>query len=191
VYKGIEFQAHAHLYYLPQKIAEDPKLCSNTRINNIKKQLEELEDKIISRTKQSISPEEQNMGKLIQCLPSDAKNINDTSSCFFNIIQDICQKADLTKMIYTLPIASAHQRRQDIAREKILPGIVSQRYFELSLIQKFCIRYKSDFSDRERVVQCDFDDLNKANLSPPKKMSHRRKDGSKVIESSNKYFQFF
>jgi hypothetical protein len=72
VYKGIEFQAHAHLYYLPQKIAEDPKLCSNTRINNIKKQLEEFEDKIISRTKQSISPEEQNMGKLIQCLPSDA-----------------------------------------------------------------------------------------------------------------------
>ena len=90
VYKGIEFQAHAHLYYLLQKIAEDPKLCSNTRINNIKKQLEEFEDKIISRTKQSISPEDQDMGKLIQRLPSDAKIINDTSSCFFNIIQDIC-----------------------------------------------------------------------------------------------------
>jgi len=99
IFKGMEFKKHAALYHTIQRTIKDPKHNFLNRVQDIKRQLEEFEREIISRTKNSIGPEDQANGKLIQRIPSDAQMINDLSVQFFNLIHDICRQVNLSKMV--------------------------------------------------------------------------------------------
>jgi hypothetical protein len=124
VFKGMEFQKHA-LYHTVQRTIKDPKHNFLNRVQDIKHQLEDFEREIISRTKNSISPEDQANGKLIQHIPSDAQMINDSPIQFFNLIYEICRQMNLSKMVPVLSRANIYEKKHKIATEKVMPGIAS------------------------------------------------------------------
>jgi hypothetical protein len=125
VFKGKEFQDYALLYHHLQRTALDPKLKFLENVEKIKSNLEELEVQIVNPTKLNINTEEQNKGKLIQRLPSDAQAINDLSSCFFAIIHEICRHTNLTSMVPIVPHASIQTNSQAVITEKMMPGVAS------------------------------------------------------------------
>jgi len=123
VFKGSDFKHHESLYHKIQDTTKKEEF--KQRIMEIKKDLENLEMDIINRTRLTITPEDQAAGKLITRHPKDARRLNDASSEFFKLIQDVCRAVDLTAMVPIVPAASLHKQRQAIRKEKILPGIAS------------------------------------------------------------------
>jgi hypothetical protein len=99
VYKGLEFQDHANLYHQLQKITNGPQLNFLQRVTNVKEQLQTLEQSVIKRTQESITRADQDTGKLISRLPSDATTLNMASRRFFKVIGDICTHAGLSKLV--------------------------------------------------------------------------------------------
>jgi len=125
VFKGAEYRSHAKLLNLLQEICEDPQYKILDQITTVKNQLESLENEIINRTKQDISPEDQIHGKLIQRIPLDAQRLNDASHRFFEIIYDICRHARLSRRVPIINNMANQTKRQDIISEKIIPGIAA------------------------------------------------------------------
>jgi hypothetical protein len=120
----MEFQKHAALYHTIQRTIKNPKHNFWIRVQDIKHQLEDCERKIISRTKNSISLEDQANGKLIQCVPLDPQMINNSSIQFFNLIYEICSQMNLSKMVPVLCRANICER-DTILQQKKLPGMTS------------------------------------------------------------------
>jgi hypothetical protein len=80
------------------------------------------------RTKLTITPEEQKIGKLVQHLPEDAMCINYESLQIFDIIRDICRKVHLASMVPILPASSLVKKKNAIAinKKRISSLIVTQ-----------------------------------------------------------------
>ena len=125
IYQGADFQNQASLYQDLQAITNDPDNNFMTRIIDIDSKLEDLENAIILRTKQSITPEEQRDGKLISRTIEDATAFNAASGEFFQLINDICRKADLASNVPILPASSIAAKKNDIISGKTIPGVTS------------------------------------------------------------------
>jgi hypothetical protein len=125
VFKGADFKIQSSLYKNIQDIVKNPDTNYVSRITTIEKSLKKLEEDIITRTKASITMEEQLQGKLIQRYPLDAENINRASHEFFTIINDICRDANLARRVPIVQRASVLKARKKLASETIMPGITS------------------------------------------------------------------
>jgi hypothetical protein len=123
VFKGADFKIQSSLYKNIQDMVKNPDTNYLSRITTIKKSLKKLEEDIITRTKASITMEEQLQGKLIQRYPMDAKSINRASHEFFTIINDICRDANLARRVPIVQQASVLKARKKLANETIMPGI--------------------------------------------------------------------
>jgi hypothetical protein len=124
IYKGNDYQQHAALLSLLHKIVHDPDSNIMERIENIHNKLCNFEHKIIERTKVNITREDQNRGKLINRLPSDAQFINEISAQF-DVIQDVCHRAKLARSVHVISAAAQRSRKKSITTEKLMPGIAS------------------------------------------------------------------
>jgi hypothetical protein len=125
VFQGSDYRQHAALYNSIQQIVEDPTSNIHTRIEDIQQQLQNFELEIIDRTKSSITPHDQASGRLIQRTSSDAIFLNDMSSKFFEVINDVCRQAKLANQVYTIKAAAVMSKKKAIVEGKIIPGIAS------------------------------------------------------------------
>jgi hypothetical protein len=119
VYKGADYKIHAALFHNIQKIVANPSEFKD-RIQKVHDQLRTLKQNIVGRTKNSITSEEQEQGKLITRTNDDAKTLNDASMEFFSIINDICHKAELSYKAYSTKMNTANRNQEKIASENIM-----------------------------------------------------------------------
>jgi hypothetical protein len=125
VYKGADFRVHAQLYDAIQKACKDPNKNYMNKIIELQTRLQELELEVITKTKANVNEENQKNGKLIQRTIHDANIINNASSQFFSLINDICREVDLASKVPVVPSRSYIAKRNDVITEKIMPGITS------------------------------------------------------------------
>jgi hypothetical protein len=125
VYKGADFRVHAQLYDAIQKICKDPNKKYMNKIIELQTGLQKLELEVIARTKANVNEENQKNGKLIQRTIHDANIINNASSQFFSLINDICREVDLALKVPVVPSRSYIAKRNDVITEKKMPGITS------------------------------------------------------------------
>jgi hypothetical protein len=125
VFKGTDFREHVKLYNTLQKIVNDPALPFKEDIKNIHQQLITFEQTIINRTVNTITKEDQDKGVLVERMPTDVEFINNTSTFFFETINNICRHANLAKRVHVLPAAAIQTKKQAVKDEKIIQGIAS------------------------------------------------------------------
>jgi hypothetical protein len=118
VYKGADFRVHAQLYDAIQKICKDPNKKYMNKIIELQTDLQELELEVIAKTKANINEENQKNGKLIQRTIHDANIINNASSQFFSLINDIRREVDLASKVPVVPSRSYIAKRNDVITEK-------------------------------------------------------------------------
>jgi len=125
MYKGMEYRNHMELYNCLNKICRDPKHQITEQITLVKQQLETLENTIIDRTKNNITLNEQNDGKLVQRFLSDSHMLNEASTQFFDIILQVCRLAGLCKKVPIINNKINHTKAKDISSGKIIPGVAA------------------------------------------------------------------
>lgn len=125
VFKGAEFTMQSELFNRIQRIIQDPTLNILDTLGDLEHQFQLFENDIIERTKSNITPEEQMSGKLIQRTTSDADRLNNLSSQYFTLLQHICREANLSANVPIVQASSMATKRQQVADEKIMPGISS------------------------------------------------------------------
>ena len=125
VFHGVDFQAQATLYNNLQEIAYDMENAFITEAEDIKLQLLKLESEVITRTINTITPEEQAAGKLITKTAEDAVALNTASGEFFTLINALCQKADLASTVPIVASCLNPVKSNDIISGKTMPGVTS------------------------------------------------------------------
>ena len=108
-----------------QNIVNEPTNGFLETISQLGIQLQNLESDIIAHTKLCITPQEQLEGKLISHTAQDAAVLNDVSSKFFTLLNDITREADLAKKVSVIPSVSINNKKKDVISGKLIPGIAS------------------------------------------------------------------
>jgi hypothetical protein len=121
----VNFHIHAQLFDTIQKTVDDETHGFLDRITHIHNSMQQFEDSIITKTKDNISMEQQEAGQLVKRSPQDAIMLNELSGQFFALINDICRATGLASKVPVLPSNSFKSKRDDVIREKIMPGIAS------------------------------------------------------------------
>jgi len=85
IYKGADFRQHAVLYDQIQRTVQDTSNDFMTRLTNIHQNLYDLEKRIITHTKETISKEDQDKGVLIKRTVDDATTFNISFKAIFLI----------------------------------------------------------------------------------------------------------
>jgi len=113
------------LFNTIQKTIDDDTNGFLDKITHIHNSMQQFEDSIISKTKNNISMEQQEAGQLVKRSPHDAILLNELSGQFFALINDICRAIGLASKVPSIPSNSFRSKRDDVIREKIMPGIAS------------------------------------------------------------------
>jgi archaellum component FlaC len=123
IYKGADFRQHAVLYDQIQRTVQDTSNDFMTRLTNIHQNLYDLEKRIITHTKETISKEDQDKGVLIKRTVDDAMTLNIALKQFFNLLNDVFREVGLAKMTPILPSVTINEKKKDVISGKIMPGV--------------------------------------------------------------------
>ncbi len=84
-----------------------------------------MENTVLDRTKNNITLNKQNDGKLVQRFLSDSHMLNEASTQFFDIILQVCRLAGLCKKVPIINNKINHTKAKDISSGKIIPGVAA------------------------------------------------------------------
>lgn len=112
------------LYDRLQKIVNDTFNGFTDRNNEIHLQLADLEKDVINHTKTCMTRKDKSAGNLIRTT-NDANIINNASSQFFTLVNDMCHAVGLASDLPIIPSNSIKKKISKVATETIMPGIKS------------------------------------------------------------------